>query len=186
MTAFVDGDRGGDLIIKELSSVAELDHVTRAPDGKEVEEITKKEIHKAIRGKIAAEQAKFELEPKTETKQPERKPYRPAEKPAPRQTYRRARISDDQKAKFKEMLNDLIGTRGSYILDDKLNILGKVPVAELANTLKDMDKVYAVVMDGSVDRALADVAERKKVKHLVAKTVRAKSDQVDLVATASL
>jgi DNA primase len=35
--------------------------VSRAPDGKEVEELTKKEIHKALRGKIAAEQAKLEL-----------------------------------------------------------------------------------------------------------------------------
>lgn len=60
-TVFVDGDRGGDLIIRELLSVAELDAICKAPDGKEVEELTKKEIHKALRGKITAEQAKLDL-----------------------------------------------------------------------------------------------------------------------------
>ena len=61
ITAFVDGDRGGDLIIRELLSTAEIDFVCKAPDGKEVEEITKKEIHKALRGRVTAEQAKLEM-----------------------------------------------------------------------------------------------------------------------------
>ncbi|MBI4151876.1 DNA primase [Candidatus Woesearchaeota archaeon] len=61
ITVFVDGDRGGDLIIRELLSVADVDFVCKAPDGKEVEEITKKEIHKSLRGRITAEQAKLDL-----------------------------------------------------------------------------------------------------------------------------
>ncbi len=61
MTVFVDGDRGGNLNIRELVTVAEVDFVCRAPDGKEVEELTKKEIHKALRGKITAEQARLDL-----------------------------------------------------------------------------------------------------------------------------
>ncbi len=40
LTAFVDGDRGGDLILKELLQVAEVDFIARAPRGKEVEELT--------------------------------------------------------------------------------------------------------------------------------------------------
>ena len=60
-TVFVDGDRGGDLIIRELLSTSELDFVCKAPDGKEVEELTKKEIHKALRGKITVEQSKLDL-----------------------------------------------------------------------------------------------------------------------------
>ncbi len=58
---FVDGDRGGILNIRELISVAEIDFVCKAPDGKEVEELAKKEIHKALRGRITSEQAKLEL-----------------------------------------------------------------------------------------------------------------------------
>lgn len=62
VTAFVDGDRGGHLIVRELTQTSEIDFVCYAPDGKEVEEVTKKEIHKSLRSKIAAEQAKLDLQ----------------------------------------------------------------------------------------------------------------------------
>ncbi len=61
-TAFLDGDRGGDLIFKELKQVADIDFVARAPRDKEVEDLTKKEIFKALRDKVPAEQA-VELAP---------------------------------------------------------------------------------------------------------------------------
>jgi len=57
VTAFLDGDRGGDIILKELALTTNVDFVCRAPNGMEVEEITKKEIHQALRSKIAFEQA---------------------------------------------------------------------------------------------------------------------------------
>jgi DNA primase len=60
VTVFVDGDRGGDLIIKELLDTTEIDFVTKAPDGKEVEELAKKEIHKSLRAKITGEQWKLD------------------------------------------------------------------------------------------------------------------------------
>jgi len=56
LTAFVDGDRGGDLILKELLQVAEVDFIARAPRGKEVEELTQKQIMKSLRNKIPADQ----------------------------------------------------------------------------------------------------------------------------------
>jgi len=56
VTAFLDGDRGGDLILKELLQVAEIDFVARAPRGHEVEEMTQKQIMKSLRNKIPAEQ----------------------------------------------------------------------------------------------------------------------------------
>lgn len=62
VTLFVDGDRGGDLNIKSLLASADIDYVIKASDGKEVEELTQKEIHKALRSKIAAEQMKLELQ----------------------------------------------------------------------------------------------------------------------------
>ncbi|WP_010477079.1 DNA primase DnaG [Thermococcus zilligii] len=61
VTAFTDGDRGGELILKELLQVADVDYVARAPEGKEVEELTKKEIVKALRSKIPAEQVITEV-----------------------------------------------------------------------------------------------------------------------------
>lgn len=56
ITAFVDGDRGGELILRELFQVAEIDFVARAPRGMEVEELTQKQIMKCLRNKIPGEQ----------------------------------------------------------------------------------------------------------------------------------
>jgi DNA primase len=53
---FLDGDRGGDLILRELIELAEIDFVARAPKGREVEELSGKEILKALRNKIPIEQ----------------------------------------------------------------------------------------------------------------------------------
>jgi DNA primase len=56
VTAFTDGDRGGELIVKELLQVADIDYVARAPEGKCVEDLTQKEIVRALRQKIPVEQ----------------------------------------------------------------------------------------------------------------------------------
>ncbi|PYB69117.1 DNA primase [Thermoplasma sp. Kam2015] len=56
VTVFLDGDRGGDLILKEMLQVAEVDFVARAPPGTEVEELTYKQIVKALRYKTPIDQ----------------------------------------------------------------------------------------------------------------------------------
>jgi DNA primase len=54
-TAFPDGDRGGDMILKELLQIAEVDFVALCPRGRSVEDMSRKEIIKAMRNKIPAE-----------------------------------------------------------------------------------------------------------------------------------
>ncbi len=56
VTAFTDGDRGGELIIKELLQVADIDFIARAPDGKGVEELVQKEIVTSLRQKLPVDQ----------------------------------------------------------------------------------------------------------------------------------
>mgnify|MGYP005850023093 CR=1 FL=1 len=56
VTIFVDGDRGGELILRELLQVCEVDYISRAPTNKEVEELTPKQIMKCLRNKISAQQ----------------------------------------------------------------------------------------------------------------------------------
>lgn len=63
VTIFVDGDRGGELIVKEILQIAEVDYIAKAPEGKEVEELTRKEIYKSLRDRIPIEQ--FKVTPKT-------------------------------------------------------------------------------------------------------------------------
>ena len=58
--AFVDGDRGGDLIARQLSQLAKIDFVAKAPDGKEVEELTLKEILAALRKRQDMNEPGFE------------------------------------------------------------------------------------------------------------------------------
>jgi DNA primase len=206
VTAFVDGDRGGDLILKELTAVAEIDFVTKAPDGKEVEEITKKEIHKCIRGRIAIEQAKMDINKEATTlrefrpqdyregqrqlqreeRRQQQQPQYPQQAPPPRVEQREPpremrkiaqnKLSPEERAKFRSMLEDLIGTRGAYILDANMAILGKVPFSELATTLKSLSSgVFAIVFDGVIDRNIVVVAERINVAYLVAMESKVKN-----------
>lgn len=181
--AFVDGDRGGNLIIKELITIGEIDFVARAPDGKEVEELTKKELHKALRSKITLEQAKMELssvdtsesikKPMFAAKRPlpqlQKRPIHSISRPAAVRTNAAVVLSKEEKDSFKKMLENLIGTRGAYILDSKLNVLGKVPFTELATTLKSLNTgIYAVVFDGAANKYIVDVAASAGIKHVVA------------------
>jgi DNA primase len=184
VTAFVDGDRGGNLIIKELTAVADIDFVTKAPDGKEVEELAKKELHKALRSRISGEQAKLELSrepertamelmPRRQHQQPQGhhqpQQFRPVQQRSyqPMPSIRRVQISNEEKASFKSMLEDLIGTRGAEILDNKLAVLGKVPISEIHTALKSISNAHAVVFDGSIEREIVKAAEESNVKFLV-------------------
>lgn len=55
VTAFVDGDRGGEMILRELFQVAEIDFVARAPTNTEVEHLTHKQVMKCLRDKSTAD-----------------------------------------------------------------------------------------------------------------------------------
>lgn len=219
IVVFVDGDRGGNLILKELAEIAEIDFVARAPDGKEVEELAKKEIHKALRSRITMEQAKLELAA-NDTSQSIRRPLmrettsriqpapvrvlpqqrlQPLVRTAPsaEPEIRRAPVSapvssgkqlnPEEKKRFGSMLENLIGTRGAYLLDNKMNVLGKVPFTELSSTLKSLNSgVYAVVFDGAADKEITDVAEKAGVRHVVAMDSRVKDATVNVVTAAEL
>ncbi len=170
VTVFVDGDRGGDLIIKELMLVANIDYIVKAPDGKELEELTKKEIHIALRSRIEASKYK----PESNGKRPSRAPNKRFERKdskfdrrKPTRTFRKPMVRAKDKELFKDMLNDLIGTRGAYLLDKEHNVLGKVPTSELEATLKDLRNVDAVIFDGQVTKDIAKTAERSRIKYLI-------------------
>ena len=169
LTAFVDGDRGGDLIIKGLiNSGVELDYVVKAPDGKEVEEITKKEIHKALRSKVTIEQIKLELGivPQQHII---KEHIETSELVKPVEIQREVpqnKLTNPELKKFKDLLDDLVGTRGAYILDESMNLLGKVPIMELPNAIKNLNSAYAVVFDGYIDKNIVIAAENSGVRYL--------------------
>ena len=169
LTVFLDGDRGGDLILRELAQRTEIDFVARAPDGKEVEEITKKEIHKALRSKVAFEQVKLEINVnRSNEERPQYQQQFQDRRPISRTVIQqKIELPKIKKENFKKMLDDLIGTRGAYLLDENSNILGKVPTTELPVTIKNLESVYAIIFDGNVNKDLLRAVEMANVKFLV-------------------
>jgi len=168
--AFLDGDRGGDLILKELLQVAEIDFVARAPGGKEVEELTKKEVIKALRNKIPVEQVVAAGIPSETASVPS--PAVNMEKSM--QKVGQRRVSQERHVNreldmFKGFLNKLPGTLSAYLLDENMEVLDKVAVRDLAETLRETGNknIYAVVFDGVITQRLVDIASEKGISYLV-------------------
>ena len=159
VTVFLDGDRGGDLILKELNQVAEIDFVCKAPKGKEVEELSKKQIYKALRDKMSLEQfldnngsKKTEGKEKREDKELE--------------------LSEDRKQRFETIMEDLVGTRAVYVLDKEMNTLGKVPITDAFSNLREMNKVHSILFDGYIDDKFVSLAEEKEAEYLLGMSIK--------------
>ena len=114
----------------------------------------------------------------------QQRPYSQATAPA----IRRPQISPDEKNAFKKMLEDLIGTRGAEILDNKLAVLGKVPISEIHTALKSITNAHAVVFDGSIEREIVKAAEESNVRFLIGmdSKVRPNETRVTLLTVAEL
>jgi len=164
VTVFLDGDRGGDIILKELSQVAEIDYIARAPPGKEVEELTRKEIIKCLRNKVPIEQVVENAKVKTEEVV-----YPKVEERAPDVLSEITKIGSDVEPPqiLQTSLNELENTLRARIYDEQLNLKYEVPVRDLIKTLTESPPVYAVVLDGIITQRLVDLAESKGVKVLL-------------------
>ena len=210
VTVFVDGDRGGDLILKGLVEAgAEIDFVAKAQDGKEVEELTMKEILKSLRGKIAWEQLKGEYKsgentvhvtlpkitngdeievdesPRAQVSRMQAAPVTQTSRFEERRPMSSAPSNANLKS-LKPMVEELVGTRGAILLNEKLSVLGRVPVKELEETLQNLDGVYAIVMDGSVEAKLARTADDRDVKYIIAPNATARPRRTKLIAPNTL
>ena len=162
-TAFVDGDRGGELILRELLQVAEIDFVARAPPTREVEELPYKLIMKALKNKIPAEQyaEMYNIEIKRKEKPEEEiKEERKEEKEE------KMILSDEQK-RYKEILDEITGTLKAVLLDKDGKEIKKIPVRELTDELKKTNNIKVVVFDGVVTQRLLDIASDRGVSVVV-------------------
>jgi DNA primase len=170
-TAFVDGDRGGELILKELLQTADVDFVARAPQTREVEEIPQKLIMKALKNKIPAEQyaemydIKLEKEKKepTEKGKTEKKPGQIPEKVKEE----KQRIITEKQKNYASILNEISGSLKAVLFDKNNKELKKIPVRELTDALKKSDNIFTVIFDGIVTQRLLDIANSKNIKEIV-------------------
>ena len=185
-TAFVDGDRGGELILKELLQTADIDFVARAPATREVEEIPQKLIMKALKNKIPAEQyaemydIKFEKRTEIAEKEPE-KPQKKAkaeDKPSDiksksevskkdKDEKAKERIITEKQKKFGKILDDISGSLRAVLFDKNDKELKKIPVRELTDSLKKSDNISSVVFDGIITQRLLDIASTKNITEIV-------------------
>ena len=145
VTAFLDGDRGGDLILQELMQVAPPTFIARAPRGKEVEELSPDEIMEALDKREPIETATTTV---TVT----------ATAPA---------VPNE----LQTLSKDLKGTLEAVMINTDGNQSERVPVSELVEKLKESSGVKAVVFDGIVTGRLIDTAREKNIATIVGERV---------------
>tara|TARA_Y100000310_G_scaffold326837_1_gene392292 strand:- start:15607 stop:16752 length:1146 start_codon:yes stop_codon:yes gene_type:complete len=154
ITLFVDGDRGGKLIAKNVIDNAKVMYVAVAPDGKEVEELTGKEILMALRKKIpTSDFLKFNgngnnrfVEKKEEVE-----------------------FEGDVKAESRKAYLKIKGEKCALLVDGKFDVIRKIGVREIARSLRNSGrKVFAVIVDGNATTTVIRSCDENDVKHLAA------------------
>ena len=173
-TAFVDGDRGGELILKELLQIGDVDYITRAPKGKEVEDLEKDEVLIALRDKVPTEQFLgthniLQNRGKKSNKQHHHHHrHDEVEKPIIEEEIE-VPIEDDETTLMKDMLKEIEGEGTGAILDEALNVTKEVKVEEIYEELKNIDEpAKTVIFDGVISQRLVDVCSLKGIENLVA------------------
>ena len=173
-TAFVDGDRGGELILKELLQIGEVDYITRAPKGKEVEDLEKDEVLVALRDKVPTaqflanhnilnENSKNDNGNRRNNRRHQK--YNRNEKPVVAEP----EIEDDEVSLMKDMLKEFEGTGCGAILDEALNMTKEVEVENIYEEIKNIEGTAdTVIFDGVISQRLVDAATEKGIKKLVA------------------
>jgi len=139
VTAFLDGDRGGELNLKKLLQTIKVDYVAWAPKGKEVEELKPEEIFEALRKKIPVSALGI-----------------------------RKRDIEELK-RYENLIKEINGTLDAVLLDKNDNILERIPVSELVDKLKESPEnlVDKIIFDGIVTERLLKIALDKKISLII-------------------
>jgi len=175
--AFLDGDHGGDLILKQLMmSNIKLDYVARAPAGKEVEELTGKEIAKALSNMMTVSQY---LKKQQEAQQAIRDAIAPETKQV---SVTNVSIKEEQIQKsgqqqitinippnVVEEIKKLPGTLEGILYDENWNIIEKIQVRDIVQKLENTNdnRIKYIVFDGVITQRLVDLASSKNISMLI-------------------
>ena len=172
--AFLDGDHGGDLILKELlASNVKIDYIARAPTGKEVEELTGKEINKALSNMMTvAQYLKKQQEAQQALKEalaPESQQPIVVQKP-PEEQPQIKEIEIKIPQNVLEEIKKLPGTLEGIIYDQNWNQIERVQVRDIVQKLEnlgDNSNVSYIIFDGVITQRLVDLASAKNIKLLI-------------------
>lgn len=170
ITLFVDGDRGGKLIIQNVIENARVKNITVAPDGKEVEELTGKELLMCLRKKIPVKE--FLVRggyPKRSFEKEERK--------------EKISLNNESKEKLKDISEKNKGTGKAVFLDSSLREIKSVSVRALITTLKKMRKKPSfITIDGTATVSAIKAAEESGIKALAAKNFTTTDTKIELLS----
>ncbi len=149
VVAFLDGDRSGGFILKELKSVVTLDYEIQADSGVEVEELTPQRLDEILRP--IADEIK-NGKPAPELKSEDDKPVA------------------EMAAKVFPNLNE---TLEAVALDGDQNEVFKVPISEVVSKLSSQSGIKYLLLDGIITQRLLEGAKNAGVEcvigHRVAK-----------------
>ncbi len=169
--------------------VARVDFIARAPEGKEVEELTRREVTKALQTQIPADQALALVSDRrapAAKKRPERKPKREvrprrAEAPTAQRrsrepSYRTRRreptiTKEDVDETYIKKIDEVKEAFKAVVFDSDKKVIVECGVAELAKTLEELEAADTIVFDGVVTQRLVDIASAKKAKLLIGAAV---------------
>jgi DNA primase len=169
ITLFVDGDRGGRLIIQNVTDNADIDYIVVAPDGKEVEELAGKEILLNLRRKI----------PLNEFFRREGMQKRENGK----EDTSKIDLSEEDKEKLKKISKEIDGSGKAIILDDSLKEVKEISARGLGGSLRRLsDKPKIIVLDGTVTSSVLESAEEAGCQIIVAKNFAATSNKIQLLS----
>lgn len=174
-TAFVDGDRGGELILKELLQTADIDFVSRAPQTREVEEIPQKLIMKALKNKIPAEQYAEMYDIKLDKKEKEENEKRqPAKK-----------LGSPKKEKFGQRQSKTKGPEPKAEDPEEVEPRGEIFKEEKEKIITDKQKGYGKILDdisGSLKAVLFD-KDNKELKKIPVRELTDSLKKSDNIST---
>ena len=159
-TAFVDGDRGGELILKELLQTADVDFVSRAPQTREVEEIPQKLIMKALKNKIPAEQYAEMYDIKIEKKEKAGPAVKIQSTPSKKEKTPKSESKDQEKRKEQEKETEI----REIIQEKEINLDKK----ESEKIITDKQQNYGKILEeisGSLKAVLFDL-NNKEIKKI--------------------
>ncbi len=180
VTAFVDGDRGGEMIIQELLQVAEVDFIARAPANTEVEHITHKQIMKCLRDKTSAElfmeQNKWARPGSgASSKKTRRSPAKKATSSTKAKKEEAAAPSEPVEASpvFLKQLEELQGSKNARFLAteelaDEVSISGLQDQLESSGSAYKKNGVNTLIMDGIITQRLIELVPKAGIKVIVA------------------
>jgi len=178
-TAFFDGDRGGELILRELLQVADIDFVAFSPKGKSVEDMARKEVIKTLRNKVPVEYIRdqyFEdfAELPQELRIPRNLPEGNEDADRKGKTVNGMKRSREARKggplTLRDHIDDVKGQRLARFLTEDLTIAKEVQSDELEKGVESVDgTVTGVVVDRAVDQKLLDRLVGKGLAYVAAK-----------------